>query len=377
MIGNPAVGFVRPHLQDIQIHDFSHLVSKSLPSDEPLVLVNARTTPRLENIRVLRQLQKEGRPGVVMSNGRVAAVVITDASQHPTVENTANGFATYLTEIGAETLAKLPVELELFEFPHDVVRVHMECLNDSLEQRLSTGAYQEIADGLFVAEDVKIGRHVVSESAKGPIVLERNVNIGALSYLEGPVHVGANARIIEHSALKDAAALGHTTKIGGEIEASIIEPYTNKQHYGFLGHSYLGSWINLGAGTCNSDLKNTYGEVNMELRGEKVPTGMQFIGCVMGDFSKSAINTCIFTGKIIGVSSMMYGFVTTNVASFVNYARLFSQITELPPTVMESTQKRMFARRGVEQRPCDIKLLHDMYELTKDERQLAGEPLSL
>ncbi|MCR9117841.1 MAG: putative sugar nucleotidyl transferase, partial [bacterium] len=100
MIGNPAVGFVRPHLQDIQIHDFSHLVSKSLPSDEPLVLVNARTTPRLENIRVLRQLQKEGQPGVVMSNGRVAAVVITDASQHPTVENTDNGFATYLTEIG-------------------------------------------------------------------------------------------------------------------------------------------------------------------------------------------------------------------------------------------------------------------------------------
>ena len=92
-------------------------------------------------------------------------------------------------------------------------------------------------------------------------------------------------------------ALGHTTKIGGEIEASIVEPYTNKQHHGFLGHSYLGSWINLGAGTCNSDLKNTYGNVKMDYRGESVATGMQFVGCFMGDYAKTAINTGIFTGK--------------------------------------------------------------------------------
>jgi len=171
--------------------------------------------------------------------------------------------------------------------------------------------------------------------------------------------------------------LGHTTKIGGEIEASIVEPYTNKQHHGFLGHSYLGSWVNLGAGTCNSDLKNTYGKVNMEYGGEKVDTGMQFVGCMMGDYAKTAINTSIFTGKTVGVCSMVYGFVTTNVPSFVNYARSFGQVTELPPEVMQQTQQRMFSRRDVEQRSHDIQLLHDMYELTREERQLAGDPLSL
>ena len=116
--------------------------------------------------------------------------------------------------------------------------------------------------------------------------------------------------------------------------ASIVEPYTNKQHHGFLGHSYLGSWINLGAGTCNSDLKNTYGTVNMEYHGRKVATGMQFIGCIMGDYAKTAINTGIFTGKTVGTCSMLYGFVTTNVPSFVNYARSFGQVTELPVEVM-------------------------------------------
>jgi glucose-1-phosphate thymidylyltransferase len=95
----------------------------------------------------------------------------------------------------------------------------------------------------------------------------------------------------------------------------------------------------------------------------------------MGDYAKSAINTGIFTGKLIGTCSMVYGFVTTNVPSFVNYARLFGQVTELPPAVMAATQQRMFARRNVQQRPCDIQLLHDMYELTRHERQLAEEPL--
>jgi glucose-1-phosphate thymidylyltransferase len=74
---------------------------------------------------------------------------------------------------------------------------------------------------------------------------------------------------------------------------------------------------------------------------------------------------------------MLYGFVTTNVPSFVNYARSFGQVTELPPEVMIATQQRMFTRRNVQQRECDVGLIHAMYDLTRNERQLAGEPLAL
>ena len=174
-------------------------------------------------------------------------------------------------------------------------------------------------------------------------MLERQATVGPYCYISGPAH-RAGARVIEHAAIKDGVSLGHTTKIGGEIEGSVIEPYTNKQHHGFLGHSYLGSWVNLGAGTCNSDLKNTYGQVNMEYWGQRVATGMQFIGTIVGDYAKTAINTGIFTGKTVGACSMLYGFVTTNVPSFVNYARLFGQVTEAPVDVMVATQARMFAR---------------------------------
>ena len=132
--------------------------------------------------------------------------------------------------------------------------------------------------------------------------------------------------VIEHAAIKDTVSIGHTAKIGGEVEASIIESFTNKQHHGFLGHSYLGSWINLGAGTCNSDLKNTYGNVKMEYRGSKVDTGMQFVGCIMGDYAKTAINTGIFTGKLIGVGNNGCRFITLvsarNSGVFIRIGRL-------------------------------------------------------
>ena len=94
-------------------------------------------------------------------------------------------------------------------------------------------------------------------------------------------------------------------------------------------------------------------------------------------YATTAIKTGIVTGKTIGACSMVYGFVTTNVPRFVNYARLFGQVAEAPVEVMVSTQRRMFARRSAEQRPCDIQLLHDMHALTVQERQKLGESLSI
>ncbi len=241
--------------------------------------------------------------------------------------------------------------------------------------RLAHEAFTERADGIFVRGEASVGQYAVVDNSAGPILLDNGVQVGPFCYLSGPVFAGAGTRVIEHAALKDGVALGHTVKIGGEVEASVIEPYTNKQHHGFLGHSYLGSWINLGAGTCNSDLKNTYGKINIQYGNTKVASNMQFLGCFIGDYSKTAINTSIFTGKVIGVCSMMYGFVTSNVPSYVNYARLFGQTSLLPADVMINTQQRMFARRKVEQRECDKQLIRDMYDLSADERASADQDI--
>ena len=365
-LGQPIVARVRPHLSAIVEADFPELKSGSTDAQKPTLWINARLVPSTDTLEQLRGLLKAGQPGVVRTDTAIQAALVPLGTELGSAD-----------ELAHLKLAPLAADLPLFEYPHDIIRHHTATLGASLAHRLASGTYTEIAEGVFAAPGAKLGQYVVTDTSHGPIVLEAGATIGPYCYLSGPVHVGRAARVLEYAALKDGVAIGHTTKIGGEVEASIIEPYTNKQHHGFLGHSYLGSWINLGAGTCNSDLKNTYGQVNMEYHGQKVSTGMQFVGAIIGDYAKTAINTGIFTGKTVGVCSMVYGFVTTNVPSFVNYARLFGQVTEAPVEVMVATQRRMFERRGVVQRPCDVQLLHAMYDLTRHERKQPGEPLSL
>lgn len=373
-------GVVRPHLAEIQKLDFPDFDHGPATSQSTL-LVNARLIPTVAAFENLKKLAGTSQPTIVRQGESVVAALVND---HPAasvfdfhrfnnwLESTFAPGESAALQSGASF-----TQLILADWPHDYIRHNMESLTASLHHRLAGGTYREVSEGVFAADGVVLGQYVVSDTKQGPIVLDHHATVGPYTFLRGPIYVGPKVKIIEHSAIKDFVSVGHTVKLGGEVEASIIEPYTNKQHHGFLGHSYLGSWINLGAGTCNSDLKNTYGHVKMDYRGQSVATGMQFVGCVMGDYAKSAINTGIFTGKIVGACSMMYGFITTNVPSFVNYARLFGQVTELTPEVMIATQQRMFARRNVTQRPADAQLIQQMYELTRHERQLANEPLSL
>jgi glucose-1-phosphate thymidylyltransferase len=343
--------------------------------EPPAIVVNGRAIPSPSALRTIEALVTDsGKRGVVWHENQIAAIVRPDWSWADIQSASNSGFDTLLQ--AAATLPRLEEQLPLFTYPHDVVAANMDVIGDNLEHRIASGAYEQLADGVFAAKGAKLGEYVLTETGDGPIIIDENASIGPYTLLRGPIYVGPGCRVLEHAAIKDAVSLGHTTKIGGEVEAAVVEPYSNKQHHGFLGHSYLGSWINLGAGTCNSDLKNTYGTVNMEYPAGKSATGMQFLGCVMGDYSKTAINTGIFTGKVIGVCSMMYGFVTSNVPSFVNYARLFGQMTTLPPEIMIATQQRMFVRRKVQQRACDTQLMHDMYRLTQNERDRFGDDLA-
>ncbi len=373
-------GVIRPHLRTLQREDDpTWHATEQLPAEETLC-VNGALVPSRAAEQLIAEWLERPRAGILRRDGRIALARLhaDHFRQLPWPATPAQWYsALEQLELPEVTEEKEAHDWGLLEYPHDVVRWNMRILRENLEARIARGGYEEVREGVFVGRGAQLSESVVTESRDGPVVLEEGATVGPFSLLSGPIFIGRNSRILEHASIKDAVSIGHTAKIGGEVEASVIEPYTNKQHHGFLGHAYLGSWINLGAGTCNSDLKNTYGTVNMEYAGRKVSTGMQFLGCIIGDYAKSAINTGIFTGKVIGVCSMVYGFVTTNVPSFINYARLFGQIAELPPEVMIATQGRMFARRNVTQRPCDEQLIRDMYELTRHERALPEEPMVL
>lgn len=153
------------------------------------------------------------------------------------------------------------------------------------------------------------------------------VECAMLNANTGPIYIGKNAKILEgclirgplamceHSVLKmgakiyGATTLGPYCKVGGEVNNSVLLGYTNKGHEGFLGNSVLGEWCNLGADTNNSNLKNNYDEIRLWNYNDErfVPTGLQFCGLIMGDHSKTGINTMLNTGTVIGVSANVYG----------------------------------------------------------------------
>ncbi|MEJ2637882.1 MAG: hypothetical protein P8184_21680 [Calditrichia bacterium] len=105
----------------------------------------------------------------------------------------------------------------------------------------------------------------------------------------------------------EGTSVGEVCKVGGEVEESIFQSYSNKQHDGFLGHAYIGEWVNLGADTNNSDLKNNYGNVKVNFGGAMVDSGSMFVGLAMGDHSKSGINTMFNTGTVVGPMSNIFG----------------------------------------------------------------------
>jgi UDP-N-acetylglucosamine diphosphorylase / glucose-1-phosphate thymidylyltransferase / UDP-N-acetylgalactosamine diphosphorylase / glucosamine-1-phosphate N-acetyltransferase / galactosamine-1-phosphate N-acetyltransferase len=342
------------------------------PAEGPTLFLNASIVPDSRYAERFRALASGGEPFICTCGQRVSAALVPGGMREQVPAEKLTGWLLDL---------KLPLQADegftTLDYPHQIVKHLRELFPINLDSRLRGGSYTEVKKGVYAAADVAIADTAVFRTRGGPVVLEAGVEVGEFSYFEGPVYVGPRTRIIDRAAVKERTCIGATCKIGGELEDSVIENYTNKQHHGFLGHAWIGSWVNLGAGTSNSDLKNTYGDVRLEYGDTRVDTGMQFMGCIMGDFAKSAINTSIFTGKIIGVSSMLYGFVGQNVPSFCNYARSFGQITECPVEQAVLIQKRMFARRGISQSPEDGELLRAVFELTRAERLISDEPPSL
>lgn len=244
---------------------------------------------------------------------------------------------------------------------HELVTLHRTNLGKNLEKYkelhiIKSGEYLETKPNVFVHTSATIDEQVIFNTQKGIVVIEAGAHINPFTYLAGPLRIDVNAVINPHTNIS-GSYIGKFCKVGGEVANSVIEGYSNKGHYGYVGDSFIGSWVNLGGGTSTSNLKNTYGTIKM--RG--ADTGEQFLGSIICDYVKTAVNTSIYTGKVIGVGSHVYGTVTSDVENCVNY---FSKdnITSIPLEVIEKTAKRMMARRGVEFTNDDKEKLELIYK---------------
>lgn len=157
---------------------------------------------------------------------------------------------------------------------------------------------------VFIDEGVTIDPHVVIDATGGPVVILSGTRINSFSRIEGPAAIGRDCLILG-AKMRHGVSLGDVCRIGGEVEESIFQGYSNKYHDGFIGHSYIGEWVNMGALTTNSDLKNNYGAVKVFTPNSRKKTGLNKIGCFMGDFVKTSIGTLINTGTSIGTGAML------------------------------------------------------------------------
>ena len=225
---------------------------------------------------------------------------------------------------------------------------------------------------IFIGKNVEIKPGVVLDASTGPIFIEKNVTIFPNAVIQGPVYVGESSKIKSCATIYPNVSIGKICKVGGEVEDSIIHPYTNKQHSGFVGHSYLGSWINLGADTNNSDLQNNYGTIKVQVNGRHIDSGKQFIGLMMGDHSKTAINTMFNTGTVVGFSSNVFGagFPPKYIPSFGWGGSESMKEYKLAKAI--ETAKAVFARRDKEFTKEDELLFKTIFNLTKEDRSRRG-----
>ena len=170
---------------------------------------------------------------------------------------------------------------------------------------LPDGVHLLGAGPVSLGANVCVEPGVLSDTRHGGIRLDDGVEVRAGTRLAGPVHAGPASRLL--GGPFDALSAGPRCYLRGEIEETVVLGYANKAHDGFLGHAYLGSWVNLGAMTTNSDLKNNYGTIRLGDRHGEVETGLIKLGCLIGDHVKTAIGTMINTGTVVEAGANLFG----------------------------------------------------------------------
>jgi UDP-N-acetylglucosamine diphosphorylase/glucosamine-1-phosphate N-acetyltransferase len=158
---------------------------------------------------------------------------------------------------------------------------------------------------VYVARGALVHPMVVIDAEHGPVYIDEDVEIHPFTRVEGPCYVGKKS-ILLGAKCREGNSIGPMCRVGGEVEESIIHGYSNKYHDGFLGHAYVGQWVNLGALTTNSDLKNDYSSVSVMLDGRRaIDTGSTKVGSLIGDHTKTSIGTLFNTGAYVGAMTVI------------------------------------------------------------------------
>lgn len=246
----------------------------------------------------------------------IAAILMKhDTLKYLSSVNTIKEYNDYLnTEI--DNIHHVHTKATLYNYCWDIMAdIEKEVTNDfnwlsnkfrnSDNLKIHDGVFIEAKDNIYLGTNVEILPGSVLDASNGPIFIGDNCKIDAHAAIYGPTVIGPNCMVLAGKI--SSSSIGHTSRVGGEVEWTVFQSYVNKYHDGFIGHSYVGSWVNFGAMTTNSDLKNNYSNIRTRLNGKAVDTQSNKVGSFIGDHTKFGIGTLLNTGINIGICCNLFG----------------------------------------------------------------------
>ncbi|MEM0383462.1 MAG: putative sugar nucleotidyl transferase [Candidatus Caldarchaeum sp.] len=360
----PAHLFTRPYLAGVVRESFQRLPVNEVPQDEELLLVNGCMVVDEVSAEALRSLKK----GETLTvNGRVAAAKVDGRSLQAEFFNSLMGGEVESTLKRVVKVWREASEVKLVGRPWDLVELSASLVGSEVLGKPAN--HPNSLGRVYVGEDVDLSPQAFIDGRKGPVVLDNGSTVEPFCKLVGPIYVGVGSVVLSGSVVV-GSCIGPVCKVGGEVDSSVIMGYSNKRHYGFLGHSVVGEWVNFGAGTTVSNLKNTYGTFKPRVGGTRVDSGRVFMGSFFGDHVKTSIGCMVSGGLSIGVCSHLYREVNTDVPAFTIHTP--SAKTELYLDSAITTAKRMMARRDKAPTETYVMMLETLFKMTHEERRRLG-----
>jgi UDP-N-acetylglucosamine diphosphorylase / glucose-1-phosphate thymidylyltransferase / UDP-N-acetylgalactosamine diphosphorylase / glucosamine-1-phosphate N-acetyltransferase / galactosamine-1-phosphate N-acetyltransferase len=366
---------VRPYLADlcrlyypaVPINDLTWLQAG------PTILINGRwLPPSLPHL-----LTELSCPSVALIDDGVAYAVVEPEHLADCLLDT---FDDWLNAC-KERLARRPAGGRLLRYPWELVQNNGEQIlldwqtagppftAESSAVERPTFAIVGPSEHVLIHPSAYLDPMIVADARNGPVVIDRDAVVTAFTRLEGPCFIGPGTHV--HGAnIRAGTTLGPDCRIGGEIDCCIVQGHSNKYHEGFLGHAYLGEWVNLGAGTHNSDVRNDYGEATVTVNGRRVNTGLTKVGCFLGDHTKTGLGTLLNTGANAGIFCNLLpgGLLPKYIPSFASWWK--ETLTDRGDlTLLMDTAAEVMRRRNVEFTPAHAALYRTLFEQTAAERR--------
>jgi UDP-N-acetylglucosamine diphosphorylase/glucosamine-1-phosphate N-acetyltransferase len=331
------------------------------------VFVNARWLPagKVEDINS---------PRVGLVDDQVAYVILPAPAGGDVLPETMDDWI----ESCKQTLPHCPAGGVMIQYPWDLIENNARMLAEDAtwfaqEKPLQHASATMLgpAQQFMVHAEAQLEPLVLADTRNGPVIIDRGAVVQSFSRLEGPCYVGPESHVV--GAKLRGGSIGPCCRVGGEVESSILQGFANKYHDGFLGHSYLGEWTNIGAGTQVSDLRNDYGPIRVFIKGERVATGLTKVGVFLGDHTKTGLGTLLNSGTLAGAFCNLLpsgSFLPPVIPSFCTIRH--GQLQECADLrQLFNTAATVVRRRGRQLTGSHIDFFFNLFDETAAERKKA------